>query len=155
MQIWCPRFWNKGALALPNIDIYRYLNEQPTNNLNISTEKNGTKIKVRFSVDGKEIRYFDMKQMLCHLLGIATKHLQEPTSKRITFLYLTYDPTQNKLIDSEKGAKIVETYNTMCAECNAVALIRNKYNKTSENCKTPFSEVFIGRNIAIIFVSFC
>ena len=102
-------------------ELYRFLNEQTTNNLNISIpEKTGSKIKVVFSVDGKEIRYFDMKQMICHLLGIATKHLQEPTSKRITFLYLAYDPTQIELIQSKKGAKIAETYNTMCAECNAV-----------------------------------
>ncbi len=90
-----------------------------------------------------------MKQMLCNLLGIATKHLQEPTSKRITFLYLAYDPTQIKLIDSEKGAKIVETYNTMCAECNAVAfkalfedicrfLSKNR-NLPSENISTLVS----------------
>ncbi len=31
-----------------------------------------------------------------------------------------------------------------------IRFIRNKYNKTSENCKTPFSEVVIGRNIAIL-----
>ncbi len=103
-------------------ELYRYLNEQPTNNLNISiSEGTASKIKALFSVDGKEIRHFDMKQMICHLLGIATKHLQEPISKRISFLYLVYDPTKIELIHSEKGAKIVETYNTMCAECNAVA----------------------------------
>lgn len=102
-------------------ELYRFLNEQPTNNLNISiSEGTASKIKALFSVDGKEIRHFDMKQMICHLLGIATKHLQEPISKRISFLYLVYDPTQIELIHSKKGAKIVETYNTMCAECNAV-----------------------------------
>ena len=31
-----------------------------------------------------------------------------------------------------------------------IRFIRNKYNKTSENCKTPFSEVVIGINIAIL-----
>ncbi len=133
-------------------ELYRYLNEQPTNNLNISIpEKTGSKIKVVFSVDGMEIRHFDMKQMLCHLLGIATKHLQEPTSKRITFLYLTYDPTQIKLIDSEKGAKIVETYNTMCAECNAVAfkaLFEDICRFLSKNRNLP------SKNISAIVSSF-
>ena len=102
-------------------ELYRFLNEQPTNNLNISiSEGTASKIKTLFSVDGKEIRHFDMKQMICHLLGIATKHLQEPISKRITFLYLVCDPTQIKLIHSKKGERIIETYNAMCAECNAV-----------------------------------
>lgn len=101
-------------------ELYDYINAQATNNLRIRAEPLASKLNVSFSVNGKEIKHFDIKQMLCHLLGVATKHLRQPTHKRITFLYLAYDPRRIELIDSKKGAKIIAVYNEMCDECKAV-----------------------------------
>jgi hypothetical protein len=64
--------------------------------------------------------HFDIKQMICHLLGIAAKLLEHPTDKKITFLYLCYAPHKIEIVDGNKAERILATYDRMCAECEAI-----------------------------------
>lgn len=72
------------------------------------------KMRVAFFCDGKPINGFDIKQMICHLLGIAAYHLRaEEEPKPISFLYLLYDPRE--LVFPEKtSAEILEIYEKTC-----------------------------------------
>jgi len=70
-------------------------------------------------VDNKSIEHFDIKQMICHLLGIATAFLKgEFSDKKIDFVYLLYNP---KLIEiKEEKEKIHHIYDQTCMECDAI-----------------------------------
>ena len=53
---------------------------------------------------------FDIKQMICHMLGIAAKYLTaENVPERIDFLYLIYDPSHLPLSGTTKAA-VMEIY---------------------------------------------
>ena len=69
---------------------------------------------------GEKLEHFDMKQMICHLLGIATGILKkEFEQKQIDFIYLLYDPTELELAADTK--ELVDSiYERTCYECNLV-----------------------------------
>lgn len=100
--------------------LYRYINDDKTNNLCIDTEDSDLKMKVRFSVDGCVFSSFDIKQMICHLLGIATRYLNSKEKKKISFLYLVYNPKLIDIIDEKKQANIYAMYDKTCVECKAI-----------------------------------
>lgn len=100
--------------------LYEYINNDKSCNLNIHTEGAGSKMDVTFYVDNNTITCFDIKQMICHLLGIAVKFLSNPTKEKISFLYLCYNPKLIEIINKKKKEKIYFTYDQMCEECNAI-----------------------------------
>ena len=100
-------------------ELYDYITKSSCN-LNIDTINVGTKMDVTFSVNSRKINHFDIKQMICHLLGMAVKFLNTPTQKKIDFVYLCYNPNLISIIDEKKKASIISTYSTMCDECNSI-----------------------------------
>jgi hypothetical protein len=75
---------------------------------------------VEYSADGKKLERFDMKQMICHLLGIATGIIKGTLDRKQTdFIYLLYDPTGLE-IEPEAKAEIDKIYKLTCAECNCI-----------------------------------
>lgn len=82
-------------------------------------EKNKKKMKVTFLYDGTEIHHFDLKQMICHLLGVAHEFLIGNSNiKKTDFIYLLFNP---KLINIEEGKeRILKIYDKTCAECDLV-----------------------------------
>lgn len=101
--------------------LYQYINNDKTCNLNIHIEDVGSKIKVTFSVKEQVLASFDIKQMICHLLGIAVKYLNAPTDKKISFLYLCYNPELIEIEERKKEDSIMAIYNRMCTECNLIS----------------------------------
>ena len=71
-------------------------------------------MRVEFFCCSKPVAYFDMKQMLCHLLGVTNRMLLDKSfDTPIQFLYLLYNPTE--LILSEKSQKeILHIYHATC-----------------------------------------
>ena len=58
--------------------------------------------------------HFDVKQMLCHLLGVANRMLIDKICDTpIQFLYLLYNPTELSLSDKSKKS-ILEIYHATC-----------------------------------------
>ncbi len=100
--------------------LYRYISSDERNNLCIRATQEEKKINVTFLVDSTEISRFDIKQMICHLLGIAVKLLKEPIKKKISFLYLCYNPQKIKILDEKKEKDILAAYAKMCDECQAI-----------------------------------
>lgn len=83
-------------------------------------ETNATRMKVTYSCDGEPIQYFDIKQMICHLLGIAVAVLEgRLPDKRIDFLYLIYDPTELNMEPTDK-AEIEAIYDRLREECISI-----------------------------------
>ena len=103
-------------------NLYKYINEHNPSNIYIDMEasKCGKYLNVEYFVDGKKIERFDIKQMICHLLGIATGMLKG-TLKRLPtdFIYLLYDPTELDLPPQAKD-EIDNIYHRTCYESNMI-----------------------------------
>ena len=86
------------------LDFFDYrIATRASNNGKISRE-------VVFQWNGVEIHSYDLKQVLCHLLGIAKFNLTNKVFGETTFLYLVYKPTQSLLnyVEAEEGRKSIE-----------------------------------------------
>ncbi len=102
--------------------LYDYINAQMGGNIEIAmkTSKCGRYLDVEYFSDGEKLEHFDMKQMICHLLGIATGVLKgELKQKQIDFIYLLYDPTELDLSPATKEA-VDAIYERTCYECNLI-----------------------------------
>ena len=102
--------------------LYNFINDQMADNIRIEMEPSacGKYINVKYLSDGEKIEYFDIKQMICHLLGIVTGILKgELDRNQINFIYLLYDPTVLDL-DSDIKEKIDSIYERTCYECNLI-----------------------------------
>lgn len=102
--------------------LYHFINNQMAGNLEIAMKasKCGRYLDVEYFSEGEKLEHFDIKQMICHLLGIATGILKkELAQKQIDFIYLLYDPTELKLATDIK--KVVDAiYDKTCYECNLI-----------------------------------
>lgn len=102
-------------------DLYKFISLSPKTNVTCDIENlENNKIKVTFKVNDKPIKNFDMKQMISHLLGVATGFLNGEFELRdIEFIYLLFDPTLIEIKDEKAREKIYEIYKNTCDGCNA------------------------------------
>ena len=104
--------------------LYNYINEQMLGGVQIDmqTSKCGRYLNIEYYADGEKLEHFDLKQMICHLLGIATGMFNGTLERKQTdFIYLLYDPTELD-IESDVKEKIDAIYERTCYECNLVDL---------------------------------
>ena len=102
--------------------LYQFINEQMAGAIEIkmTTSKCGRYLNVEYFANGEKISRFDMKQMICHLLGIATGILKGTLEQKQTdFIYLLYDPTDLDL-SADAKSEIDAIYEKCCYECNLV-----------------------------------
>lgn len=78
------------------------------------------KMDVQFYAKGAVLTRFDIKQMISHLLGIATEKLNRPTNEKTMFLYLLYNPKRIELINHNHREQILSIYETEVAECERI-----------------------------------
>ena len=102
--------------------LYEYINTKMAGSMKITMipSKCGRYMNVDYIVGKEQLEYFDIKQMICHLLGIATALLKSNLErKQIDFIYLLYDPTE---LDIEPNSKeeIDRVYRRTCCECKLV-----------------------------------
>ena len=101
--------------------LYRYIDAEPSVDIKCNiTIIDDEKMRVQFVAQGTIIMAFDIKQMISHLLGIATKKLNNPTEEKIRFLYLLYNPTNIKIVNPKHTERILAAYNTQVNECNSI-----------------------------------
>ena len=103
-------------------ELYEYLNSRMLGNINIEMQPSGAEgyMNVDFFADGERLERFDLKQMISHLLGIATGLLKgslEP--KQTDFIYLLYDPTELGMERNVQEA-VDCIYERACYECNLI-----------------------------------
>lgn len=112
----------KNAVSKSYEGLYDYINTCMAGSLEIGMKlsKCGRYLDVEFFSEGEKIQYFDMKQMICQLLGIATGILKGKLDTRQTdFIYLLYDPTELHLPDDVRET-VDAIYERTCYECNLV-----------------------------------
>lgn len=101
--------------------LYRYIDAGPSVDIKCNIAIiDDEKMQVQFIAQGTIITAFDIKQMISHLLGIATKKLNNPTEEKIKFLYLLYNPTNIKIVNPKHTERIMAAYNTQVNECNSI-----------------------------------
>jgi hypothetical protein len=68
--------------------------------------------KITFYINGEPVKYFDLKQLICHFLGITydiAKHSVK--NAKVTFLYLLYNPNEvEDKIDEKYREKVMDRY---------------------------------------------
>lgn len=118
-------------------NFYRYLNDNAADfacDIEI-IDKN--QMHVNFFANNKQLVRFDLKQMICHLLAIATKNLTSSAVKQTKFIYLLFNPKFIE-IDQNFAAQIISTYEKEVDECNSIPF-KNLYKSIliylSENKK--------------------
>ena len=102
--------------------LFEFINENLLGQIRIDmkTSKCGRYLDVKYFADGEELLHFDLKQMICHLLGIATGYLcGKFDDKQSDFVYLLYDPTELPLHEAARE-KIEEIYERTSYECNLI-----------------------------------
>lgn len=103
-------------------DLYNYINKNATDlKCNILDDKcKDGNMKVKFTANNSPIEHFDIKQMICHLAGIATAVLNgDYNDSPIAFEYLIYNPNELSLPEPE-GTKIREIYSQALKEANSI-----------------------------------
>lgn len=86
--------------------------------------KEESKTKVTFNLNGDLVQYLDLKQLICHFLGITYDLAKYSINADVKFLYLIYNPKDVE-IDDEYKKNISERYK------NIVDFINN-HKKTIE-----------------------
>ena len=121
----------KQAIKRNYQDIYKYLREKMPRVFSCVMEDipdadNGkepqNKMNVVFFCQGRVVAYFDIKQMICHLLGVVTKFLDSENDliqnlNVIQFLYLLYNPSKLEMEDSDK-AEVMRVFEDTCWMAN-------------------------------------
>ncbi len=104
--------------------LYDYISESTKTALIIDTDTTkgkGHEMEVAFRYEGEEIKCFDIKQMISHLLGIGTAFLAgEYKDGEIHFIYLLFNPTKIAIDNPKAKSKIESIYSDVCNVCNKI-----------------------------------
>ena len=115
----------RNVVSIAYKDLYEYINKRMIGIINIEMNPStcGRYLNVDYYAEGERLIHFDMKQMICHLLGIATGILKGKLKpKQMDFLYLLFDPTELK-IENQAKTVINEIYERTCYECNLIDFV--------------------------------
>ena len=100
--------------------LYAYLREKMPRVFSCVMENvpDSRDMRVAFFCKGDSVAYFDIKQMICHMLGVANEMLTTKSDKAVLFLYLLYNPKELPL-PPESKQEIMRIYADTCkAACN-------------------------------------
>ena len=105
-------------------ELYEFISASDKTLVTVDIDLNKGKeheMEVTFKYNGEEIKHFDLKQMISHLLGISTAILknEEYADKPIKFLYLIYSPETLDFETEEVKNKILNIFHQTCNEAEA------------------------------------
>ena len=111
----------KNSVSISYKKLYDYINEHAKDfKIDMLPSACGKYMNVTYSIESEKTERFDMKQMICHLLGIATALLNGTLEKKkLSFIYLLYDPTELP-IENDAKATINSIYERTVFECNRI-----------------------------------
>ena len=82
--------------------------------------KDDEHFKCTFTWNGKEISRFDIKQLLCHFLGISANIIENDANPNVRFIYLLFNPYDNTDFSNDKISdfrnKITKVYDQTIEE---------------------------------------
>jgi hypothetical protein len=108
----------KNSVSISYKKLYDYINEHVKDfKIDMLPSTCGRYMKVTYFAGNAKIERFDIKQMICHLLGIATAVLNGTLEKKeLSFIYLLFDPTKLPL-ESDVKPIIDNIYERTVFEC--------------------------------------
>lgn len=102
-------------------EVYKYI--QNNNHLEFNYNDNKLPCKKKehfnctFQYKGIEIVHFDIKQLICHFLGITADILENKCSKDVRFIYLIFNPRKvQEKIDNTYREDVLLAYDETIAE---------------------------------------
>lgn len=75
--------------------VYEYIHNKNNCFVFEKMESENGYFKCSFSYNGRQIKYFDIKQLICHFLGISADLLENNRDSNVKFLYLIFNPNAN------------------------------------------------------------
>ena len=149
--------------------LYAYLREKMPRVFSCVMENvpDSRDMRVAFFCKGDSVAYFDIKQIICHMLGVANKMLTSRSDKAVLFLYLLYNPEELPL-PPESKQEIMRIYaDTSKAACNyrfeemfghiVDFLIREKHiseeQEKVDKIKSSFRFVLCNQNEFIAYIA--
>ena len=160
----------KNSVSISYKKLYDYINKHVKDfKIDMLPSTCARYMNVTYFAGNAKIERFDIKQMICHLLGIATAILNGTLeNKKLSFIYLHYDPTK-LAIDSDVKSIIDSIYERTVLECNRINwsdlfrivlefLAYNKFSgvKTCEEIDEAvrnFSFILVSQNTYLSFIS--
>lgn len=116
-----PYSYAKKTIDRAYENLYRYISESKQTDFSCVIKPiDNKKMDVRFISKGVEIRRFDIKQMLCHLLGIATEKLTNLSDENTVLLYLLYNPNKIEIVDPRYKEQLLAIYKQELTECESI-----------------------------------
>lgn len=110
---------------------------------------------LKFSINGKHICHFDLKQIICHFLAIAAGILTRKIETNISFVYMIYNPESVKehieAIGEEHWSSISQAYNETLKEIDSIDMkllfntifeFQKENPKVKKNCCGDYSFEF-------------
>ena len=121
----CHEFYagSPSVYKLAYKDFYDYLNKETRGLFSYTIKHGKSNDYISFEWNGRKLHSLDLKQLLCHMLGIAKKALLDDSHQKSTLLYLVYKPENNMLSyvsDPIERQKIVSAWELEKAEAQEV-----------------------------------
>jgi hypothetical protein len=104
-------------------ELYEYLAENSFTAFGFTvTGETESDMTVYFDCYGEPIKYFDLKKMISHMLGMGTALLKgQYRDKPLDYMYLLYNPT-DLVTDEATKEELSAIYDRLCYECNTLEL---------------------------------
>ena len=122
-------------------DVYDFINqENPSFDFESKAGKDQDHFKCTFSYGEKDIKHFDLKQLICHFLGITADLIENKHKfNNIKFIYLIFNPEKNtdfsnSAIESFEK-KLKEEYENTISEVKEIDIIQLFYTIMEFQCK--------------------
>ena len=96
--------------------VYAFIKEKEKGFSFVESEYDTTQSYFTFEYNGTIIKHFDIKQLICHFLGIAADYLENHKRKKIKFIYLIYNPNEIPTIKEKYKEGIRLDYKTTIQE---------------------------------------
>lgn len=127
------------------IDVYEWIKDKcpdvfgySKDDSEIDMAEKGIYTNVTFIINNKEVLYFDLKQLICHFLGITYDIAKHPIQNaKVKFIYLLYNPGDIKDQLDKKykkyETKIIDRYNEVVNFVNNnIAVFKKIFNAVLE-----------------------
>ena len=103
------------------LDVYDYIKKVHPDFCYDAKEKDDDYSSITFYYDKKCIEHFDIKQLICHFLGICANILDNNANRNVSFVYLIFNPQFGTDFKSSSKVEkyyesVNETYNETIAE---------------------------------------
>ena len=118
-----PYDFKKQPIPAAYKELYEHLTAVAIGFASKIVEYDDGRLNVDFYIQEKKIKLFDLKQTICHLLGIAAYNLKYPTNEKTHFVYLLYNPSAvEEYIEPKYRNEIFKIYNTELMECHSIPM---------------------------------